>query len=48
MKIKIVFSIPVPSILSFRDADEFADALHQLLIGGMYLTVDVFVQVVPE
>jgi hypothetical protein len=48
MKIKIVLSIPVPSILLTRDADEFADALHQLLTGGMYLTVEVFVQVVPE
>jgi len=28
MKIKSVFSIPVPSILSFRYADEFADALY--------------------
>jgi hypothetical protein len=48
MRIKIVLSIPVPSILLFQTADEFTDALHQLLSGGMYLTVEVFVQVVPE
>lgn len=48
MRIKIVVSIPVPSILLFQTADEFIDALHQLLRGGMYLTVEVFVQVVPE
>ena len=48
MRLKIVLSIPVPSILSFSNADEFADALHQLLTGGMYLTVEVFVQVMPE
>lgn len=48
MKIKIVLSIPVPSILLTRDADEFADALHELLTGGMYLTVEVYMVVEPE
>ncbi len=48
MRIKIVLSIPVPTILLTRNADEFADALHQLLRGGIYLTVEVFIEVVPE
>lgn len=46
--VRIVVSIPVPSILLFPTADEFIDALHQMLTGGMYLTVEVFIQVVPE
>lgn len=48
MKLKIILSIPVPTILLTQNADEFADALHQLLTGGMYLTVEVYVQVVPD
>lgn len=48
MKIKIILSIPVPPITEFQTEDELIEALRELLSVGTYLTVEVFVHVVPE